>query len=430
MQHGKTPIRLMSRFFTRERFGEPQFVAGLLLLIFLAQCVWLVSRRLQTGELDSDETFVLRHGLSLWHSRAQASMQRVDVPGHDNSALWDADQEAAREGMRGSILADPNHSALYYLVASAPLLIWPEALDSKSLTTWGWLAHAPMVFFGVMLGASLWYVARRLYGNAGGYVALMLYCFAPGMIRSSALWYAKPEAGAAWGTFGSVFTAIAVAHTLYAPREVVLWNWRRIVLLGVSLALAIGSQYSLIVLLPLVLGFMLYLAPERRGAAVAIWTAACGIGLVVLFATYGFRPSAFWQGVREARLLGYDIQSLGMWSAYRSLLAELGQICPALIIAVPAALIGYAFWTRARYFGNTVPLLVAGLFLLLGLGSPHYPGLGFRLLAIPFLFLFVAGVSSDFMETRYRALAQACAWGLLAAYATWSLLELARVVRS
>ena len=123
--------------------------------------------------------------------------------------------------------------------------------------------------FGLLLGASLWYVARRLFGNVGGYVALALYCFSPGILRSCALWFAEPEVGAAWGAFGAIFTAIAVAHTLYAPREVVLWNWRRIMLLGLSLTLAVGSQFSLIVVVPAALAFMLYLAPTRRLAAVA-----------------------------------------------------------------------------------------------------------------------------------------------------------------
>src|SRR5207245_6182093 len=139
---------------------------------------------------------------------------------------------------------------------------------------------APYLLFGLLLGASLWYVARRLYGNEGGFVALTLYCFSPGIIRATAVWAAEPEIGAVWGAFGAIFTGIAVAHTLYAPREVVLWNWRRIVLLGVALTMGIGCQYSLIILVPMVLGFMLYLAPERSGAAVAIWASACVIALL------------------------------------------------------------------------------------------------------------------------------------------------------
>src|SRR5207247_7003811 len=105
------------------------------------------------------------------------------------------------------------------------------------LPLWHVLAVAPYLFFGVMLGGSLWYVARRLYGNAGGYIALVLYCFSPAMIVSVAGAQSLGEMGGVWGAFGAVWTAIAVAPTLYAPREVVLWNWRRILLLGLSLAL-------------------------------------------------------------------------------------------------------------------------------------------------------------------------------------------------
>src|SRR5947208_7572005 len=123
----------------------------------------------------------------------------------------------------------------------------------------------------------------------------MLYCFSPGIGRGSALWFAAPEIGATWGAFGAIFTAIAVAHTLYAPREVVLWNWRRILLLGVSIALMIGSQFSLIVVLPLALGLMFYVAPTRRLAALVIWIAACCVGFALLFASYSFHAGVFWQ---------------------------------------------------------------------------------------------------------------------------------------
>src|SRR5207245_9069713 len=99
----------------------------------------------------------------------------------------------------------------------------------------------------------------------------------------------------AWGSFGDACTATAVAPTLYAPGEVVLWNWRRIVLLAVSLTLAIGSQFSLVILIPIVLAFLLYLAPTRRKAAVVIWAAACAIAFLLLFASYSFHPTALWR---------------------------------------------------------------------------------------------------------------------------------------
>src|SRR5208337_4826495 len=75
---------------------------------------------------------------------------------------------------------DQDRSPLYYLVAAAPLLLRPGSWLPEALEPF--LTATPYLFFGVMLGASLWYVARRLYGNAGGYIALALYCFSPAMI--------------------------------------------------------------------------------------------------------------------------------------------------------------------------------------------------------------------------------------------------------
>jgi len=220
-----------------------------------------------------------------------------------------------------------------------------------------------------------------------------------------------------------------VAHTLYAPREVILWNWRRILLLGLSLALAIGSQFSLIILLPIALGFMLYLAPTRRWAAAAIWAAACGVAFVLLFASYLFRPGVFWQGMRHADFFGITWHAFVIPETYLRILAQIGQSGPALLVALPVVLVAYFVWRRPRYFGNTAPLMIAALFLAFSLGMPHYPGFGFQLMATPFLFVFVAGIAADLLETRRRDLVMACVWGLLVANALWNLAELARVGR-
>jgi hypothetical protein len=398
--------------------GKPQWIAGTLLLVFLAQCAWLVTRSFSTGEMDLREWYRLDAGLRRWHN----SPRSAAIP-DPHSAIAPAPPPRIRdnEGF------DPDHSALWYLISSAPLLLWPGHFQSENLLFWGWLARIPHLIFGALLGASLWYVSRRLYGNAGGFIALTLYCFSPGVIRATSLWFAEPEVGAVWGAFGTIFTGIAVAHTLYAPREVVLWNWRRILLLGVSLALAVGCQFSLVVLAPLALVFMVYLAPTRRGAAAVIWSAACLLAFLLLFAAYFLHPAAFWQGFRHASWLGITWQAFTMPVAYRELLVQLGQNSPALVLALPVAVVTYILWPRTRYFGNTAPLLVAALCLVLGLAAPHYQGLGFQLVAVPFLFVFVSGILADLLETKHRTLVLACIAGLLLAYSFWSLSELARV---
>ena len=45
-------------------------------------------------------------------------------------------------------------------------------------------APSPFIFFAIWLGGGLWWVARRLFGNEGGFFALGLYCFCPAVVRS------------------------------------------------------------------------------------------------------------------------------------------------------------------------------------------------------------------------------------------------------
>ena len=409
----------MAKFFIRERFGHPQVIAAALLLVFAAQCCWLVMRT-DPRDVDANQLFRVQEGLLQIRGDAVAgtpSMARLEAGIEDPPEIED------NEGY------DPNHSPVWYLIAAAPLASWSQHGNNPPyvIRYWGWLARLPYLIFGLLLGASLWYVSRRLYGNQGGYIALTLYCFSPGILRGSTLWQAQPEMAAAWGTFGAIFTAIAVAHTLYAPREVVLWNWRRILLLGLSLALAIGSQFSLVVLVPIALGFMLYLAPARRRAALAIWGAACLVALLLLLASYKFQLGVFWQGLRHASFLSFTWRTLTMAEAYRAGLLHLQQAAAILLVALPAAVVAYLLWPRTRYFGNTAPMLAAFLFLALGFCSPHYPGLGFYLMAMPFLFVFVAGIAADLLETKERKLVLACVWGLLIVIALANLWHLARL---
>ena len=411
----------MGKFFTRERFGEPQFLAGSLLLIFILQCLWLVARGTSPLDVDSSELFRVQEGVRQWRGEGIAGTpapERAEAP---SPPPPEVEQNAG---------FDPDHAPLWYLLAAACFARSRNSWALDSVRYWGWLARVPYIIFGVLLGASLWYVARRLYGNAGGYVALVLYCFSPLTIRTSTLWLTQPEMGAAWGTFGAIFTAIAVAHTLYAPREVVLWNWRRILLLGLSLALAVSCQFSTIVLLPITLAFMLYVAPTRRLAAFAIWLAASGIAFLLLFASYGFHPGIFRDGVRHAHFFGLQAQAFVMPGAYERLWSQLVQGGPALIIGFPIALVTFLAWRRTRYFGNSTPLAIAVLFLIFGLAMPHYPGAGFLLLAVPFWFVFVAGIVADLLETRQRAVVIAFVWGLLAADALLNIVELLRIGRA
>ena len=409
----------MSGFFTRQRFGRPQFLAGALLLLFLAQAVWLVHSELHGSEsiLSDSEQVRIAAGWRQIHSGAIAGAPFPDAPG-----------SFPVEASRNDSGFDTEHSPLISLVTAAPLLAWPRGQFANQFY-WRWLPRIPFLAFGVFLGASLWYVARRLCGNAGGFLALTLYCFSPAILQATAVWHAEPEILAAWGSFGTIFTAIAVAHTLYAPREVVLWNWRRIVLLGISLAISVGSQFSMIILLPLALAFLLYLAPIRRGAALIIWATSSLVALLVLFSTYFFQAHAFLEAMRHASFWGATWRGFAVLGVYHQVALQLLRACPAFAILIPAAIAIYLLWPRTRYFGNTAPLLVAALFIVLGIAHPHVAGAGFLLASVPFLFIFVSGVLADLMETPFRTLVIACVWALVAANILRNLLALAQIPR-
>lgn len=414
------------KFFTRERFGTPQFAALVVLVIFLAQCLWLIHLLIRaTPSEPRSNLIVVGEGLRELHGHGIAGTP--NGRGETSAHIW----EQTQLGFHSDY--DQNHSPLYYLIAAAPALIPAGAVDSEAglldatSGPWRWLIRAPYLVFGLLLGASLWYVARRLYGNAGGYIALALYCFSPLIVAASAMTFVEPEIGAAWGTFGAIFTAIAVAHTLYAPREVVLWNWRRILLLGVSLALATGSQFSTVIILPLALLFMLYLSPGRRLAAFAILLASSVVAALIVWASYAFSIREFIAGFRHARFFSITATALRMKGTYHLLAATLGRTGPAVMLLLAISLATYIAWPRTRYFGTTAPLIVWVLFLLMAAASPHYPGLGFGLLAVPFMFVFIAGIFADLLETRSRELVRACLLGIVVAHALWSVLALSRL---
>lgn len=417
---------MIRRFLDPDSIGSPQFIAAGLLLVYLLQAAWLIHVETAHGSLpDANHDLCAYDGLEQWKSGAIAG-----TPETLRSESATGLPSAARAGhLRVRDGYDQDRSPLYYLTCAAPYLVRPSFLrDESSLGQL--LAATPYLFFGVMLGGSLWYVTRRLYGNTGGYIALALYCFSPGMIAGGMPVGAAgapnlAEMGGVWGAFGTVFTAIAVAHTLYAPREVILWNSRRILLLGLSFALVAGNQFSLSLMILVALPLMFWVAPVRPKAVIVIWSTAVAVGAVLVFASYFFRPALLWQSFLRARWLDIAPRAFAMSASYLHTLKAIAIGSPALVLALPVALIAYFAWKRTRYFGNTAPLAIAALLFVLALVSPDFPGQGFHLGLLVFIFVFVAGVLADLIETRQRLLVTAAVFGLLSAAALRNLLQLA-----
>ena len=356
----------------------PQIAALLLLLTFLAQCLWFSAHvRLSAMEGNYIEAGLLH-------------LERLASAGTSE------------------------RSPLVPLLAGVAARISGAERHYERLNDYRFWMRLPFLFAGLMLGASLWYVARRLYGNMGGYVALGLYCFSPATVG----WASQvgDVIVGAWGAFGLIFTSIAVAHTLYAPREVVLWNWRRILLMGLSMAMCIGAQFSLWILLVPALCFMLWVGHVRRGAALAIFAAACSIGLVLLWALYSFRPRIFVQALVSADWLEISSRT-SSWSGIAPLLSAFFlQNGLGLVLLLMVTLIMFVVWGRTRFFGTAAPLITGALLVVLALRL-HFAGFTFLFVALPFLILFMAGVSADLLQSRYAVLANAVIVGVLIANA-------------
>jgi hypothetical protein len=266
-------------------------------------------------------------------------------------------------------------------------------------------------------------VARRLYGNQGGYIALTLYAFSDVMVTRAAS--AQPAVIAMWGGFGVVFTAIAVAHTLYAPREVILWNWKRIVLLGLAIALAVGAQFVLAAVVLMALGFMLYLAPERRREGFVIFAAACALAAILLSATYAFDGHAIATSLRWLSVRDFAPRLLLRGVTYRLLALYFFRL-PTVLVLLAASLVTYALWSKPRFFGVSAPLMVWATLMLLGIILPHLGGTSLFSAALPFAFVFVAGVFSDLLESEYSSLVLGVVGGILLAHAAFSFAGLLR----
>ncbi len=390
--------------------GFPQIIAGMLLLFFAAQTVWVAVRtRLRENEVAEIQWGKELLGERRFQPEAGRSPMIAVLAG---VAAFSSDRFGRGLGRS----ATDEHGSETRATQST--------VDSRRSAAQNLGARVPVIAIGLLLGASVWYVARRLYGNAGGYIALSLYAFSPVIVTRAASIQAAIVA--AWGAFGLVFTSIAVSHTLYAPREVVLWNWKRIALMGLSIALAIGSHWATAAVVVLAFGFMLYLAPERRGAAAVIMAAACVLALVLLVASYGFDLHAIAAAVGTLRRADFAPQLLARGATY-NVLGRFFTRAPAVMVALVGALLTYAVWKRPRFFGVNAPLVAFGVVLLLGITLPHLGGYDLFVAALPFAFVFIAGVCADLLETAYASLVGGVIAGLIVASAAMGLVGVLRL---
>ena len=372
----------------RFHFGLPQRIAALVLLLFFAESLFVVGRAPLT---DTDYRYA-RCGREMWEKPAPAA-------GYFTTC--------------GNMQGD---GTLAYRAAGLPLSVYITALrlqdwaqkkaDAKNyipnpvngsvydlrhqITGTRYLIRLPFTFAALLLGAGIWWVSRRLFGNTGGFFALMLYTLSPQVLRYATS--PNNEVLAALGLYAVLYTAIGIGHAMYGPRR----KWRpRIALFTVALGLtACAHILAAVVGLVAAALFMFYVADRRRTAVLPIVILSGAGALFILLASYTFRISLFlyaFTGGAGRITVSYD--------PFLNLFRDPAQL--AVTAAVVIACVLYIVTPRSRYFGNTAPLLVTlALLPLLGTQVVTLPALW----AYPFLLTFTAGVFADAAETAYRKL--------------------------
>jgi hypothetical protein len=365
--------------------GRAQRVAGLLLLMLFGECLWTIGHE----PLDANDYRYAHCGREMWE--APSVLQGYFTTcGNLNG-----------DGTSAYRLAGFPLAAQRIVLLSVDHFRKPEnreyANGSLNGTTWEarhelrfvkYLLRIPFALFALWLGGGLWWVSRRLFGSEGAAFALAMYCFCPAIVKYAT--HPNNEILAMWGLYGLVYAAMGVAHALQGPRS----KWKpRIILLTVALGLT-ATAHLLAAMVGFVAGavFFFYLAERRRAYVAQIMIYAAMGALVIVFAGFSFKLSAFLYVFSGGS--GRFWFSLDAVRRFATTPANAG-----ILVATLVSTVIYFISKRSRYFGNTAPLLMLlTLFPLYTTQVISAPWVW----ALPFLFTFVGGVFSDALESKDR----------------------------
>jgi len=393
-------LQPMPRKLPSIHIGRPQQLALLLLLFFLCECLFVVNRQ----QLSTDDYRYALCGRQMWE-RPSPLAGYFTTCGNLNG-----------DGTFAYRMAGLPLTTQRLVLLGIDRLRKPEnrLYPGQTLngSTWEsrhqlwnvkYLMHLPFVFFAMWLGGGVWWVARRLFGNEGGFLALGLYVCCPAIVASAVV--PNNDVLAMWGLYGVVYTAIGVAHAMQGPRR----KWRpRILLLTLALGLTAAAHLlAAIVGFMAAVGFMMYLAERRRSYVLQILIYAALGALGIVFVSYSFRLQPF-SYVFTGGAARFWFSTAGL----RGFLTTPAE--SPLAIGTGLALVLWVVSRRSRYFGNTTPLLMV---MMIGFLMTTQIVTRPWLWALPFLFTFTGGVFSDVLEGRYRRLYLAIVGLLLVAQA-------------
>jgi len=251
----------------------------------------------------------------------------------------------------------------------------------------------PVVLLSVMLAYFVFLWARKLYGEPAGLLALFLYAFCPNMLAHSRL--VTMDFGAACFMFIACYTGW---DYLEKP------SFRKAVVSGVFLSLALVTKFSCAMLLPVFAIIFAYGAyrdkiPVRTLLKhVLVMMAIC---FMIIWASYGFRGDAFALYAKGIRMIYWNQSpdyyfymngkfSLRPWWYYYLFAFLIKTPVPTLVF-----LLASVFTAKGKGFRmkNEIWLLMPVMFVVVSsFFDSRNMGLRRILQVYPFLFVFVGRV--------------------------------------
>lgn len=305
--------------------------------------------------------------------------------------------------------------------------LWESGLDADRII---FLARLPVIWLALLGGALVMRWARALWGQRSQWMAALLFAASPNFIALAAV---------ATTDLTVAVTYLAALYGMWQYGQALgndQFPWRRWLLAGALLGLALGAKLTALLLLPLTFALSYthwrreqpWLRPALR------WAAALPLAGLVVWGLYRFDVGALpgWpfpvpgatyisnfirvqthiSGGHQAYLLG-DLSNDGWWHYFVVVFGVKTPLVTLLLLALAAGLLLWRRdWRRTAYLWGTAVALF-------GVASATRLNIGYRhiLPILPLVWLLAAGAAAWLWRQRVGRplLALALVWTLVAA---------------
>ncbi len=316
----------------------------------------------------------------------------------------------------GSIL----HPPLSYYVHSIPLLFFPtdqllwksDAARAKDPQYLAWadlergramlassanqgdcmldLSRLTMVLIGVLLGCFVYSWSYSLYGKWSALCAVILYSFSPDILAHTRL--ITPDICL------TTFCFLTLYYFWRAMRDERL---RDTVLAGVCLGLALLSQFTGLLLLPICFALMILWVGKKKAINLRNCCVFMIVGVTLLFLGYGMNLEPYFAGIlyqSQYARIGHPVFLMGHlsnhgWWYYFVVAFVLKTPVAALILLMTALVLFIRRFPKDDWTSEAFLLVpVAAIFCFFSI-NPQAVGLRYVLPIYPFLFVLASGAA-------------------------------------